>query len=230
MIQSSRNSVSLFFLIISLFSGVAMHASAQTIVYEYTDQHLGVKLGPTDQSITNASPDITQVIPQFDPSLGTLTGINVWMDIRWEITGTAGPSSSGGKISGGMRGWLDWAGSAYIGEWTGDEDFGPPNTQLNAGFRTDQYSVNLISLDQRFHDDTVGTGTLLWQYRSQDSLGLYLDASDLGTATGQIAVSSDSLTVTYTYDPVVVPEPSAMLLLGFGVIALGTRRQRSRYS
>ncbi len=81
--------------------------------------------------------------------------------------------------------------------------------------------VGIFSGSNIFTNST-GVGTVLWEYKKSDGLGL--DFRTSGNASGQMAIIADSLEVTYIYTA--VPEPSSTALLGIGGLALMLRRRR----
>lgn len=159
---------------------------------------------PTDATVT-----FTSSFGQFDPALGTLTGVTFDYDYEFQIVmaGTAG--GSGGSAAGPVE--INGAASSLVIAG-GSGGAGPGTVPFS---ETGSYSPtgDLSSYIG------AGAGSFAWQADEDVSPG---GTPDFTAELDLVAPSS--LTVTYTYTAP-VPEPAA-LGLGIGSLFLLCRRAR----
>lgn len=155
------------------------------------------------------------VLPQFDPSLGTLTRVDFTasgsVDLRTTLTGD--PSVGVGRYTQrvDIGGVFPPIGSAPIASSVASISFQyPPFTSI-------------FNLGGSYFTSPSFTGDLgRWVGTGQVALGLdytiTLTNPPRGVITGP-TMASGIASVTYTYTP--VPEPAGVLLLGAGLATLG---------
>jgi len=189
---------------------------------------------------------------QFDPSLGTLTGIS--------LSVTAGLSTSGTvQNTGAAAASFQYSVTAVVSSIGTD----PLSTTIFTGNAGQGFTVTTAAAQQTFINLAAGasapfgtgagnlnpyteTGSATLAVSSANfspfiatgTPNIYsMDVSMLGsfTALGAANVNSslttdgsESWTLTYTYTPAPVPEPATMALLVTGLIGLGTARWRKR--
>lgn len=197
-------------------------APAASIVHTYTDQHVGVLLtasGP--QEVVDLPFNYSQAIPQFNPALGTLTSIIFDMSFDFRASGDSG--ASGGNLGGGIGGTTYMGGYSFTGMGGGWGQGDSAGNLLVADFNVSELQALTVGVlgNPAIFTSSTGTGTVLWEYASNESFGL--DFYTTGTATGQLAIVADSLEVTYVYDA--IPEPSCASLLGLAGLGLLIRRR-----
>jgi hypothetical protein len=176
-------------------------------------------------------------LPQFNPMLGTLTGITAALDSR-----IAGSVAIENRLPTQSFGWPfnqvttllslpnigvlqvrpQWAGIAgQLAPFDGTNDFAGLDSISDSGTGFDATSAAITNLS-----GYIGTGDVIGS----------LDVS-VGVTSGTYAysfVSAYNVTnanafITYTYNPAGgVPEPAswAMLITGFGLTGLAARRRR----
>ena len=207
---------------------VPAELGADTMVQTFTDEHLGVLLGPTDQLLELQPFSFSQAVNQFNPALGSLNAITIAYSFDFVVEGTTGPT--GGGISGGIGGPIDWGGDRYTNNGGGNGNGAGLDTPVQAPFNAaGSRGFTLGSSNPAHFTNATGTGTVTWEWRSDiaDDQGADLNAEGLGTATGVLRVAADSLTVTYDYEAS-IPEPSALALLGLALVGLCGHRAPRR--
>src|ERR1017187_1308300 len=182
----------------------------------------------------------TLYLPQFDTSLGTLTGVtlNISDTEQAEVTvenGSASPASITVSLAGSVEA-TDNNGIDSIAIL--NKNFGPYSLLANEGPTIPTYNGS----GPDFQDLGLISDTATKTASSSD-LSLYegpgtvpIDITGLGgwNASGSTAyslninefVGQGSVYATYTYTP--VPEPSSALFLGLGGLALVWRRRFTR--
>lgn len=198
-------------------------AHADLIVQSFVNQHVGTLLGPATvtspngQTTLNGNFTLTQAVNQFDPSLGTLNGVNIFFEVDFAMTGTGGPS--GGSLSGSASASYRWGGSSYFGGGTGSGTGGGPSSPLNASFSMGA-SNNLTS--PSLLNSAIGTGTVDWEFVASSA---QVSINGSGTS-GQLDVSGDELTVTYDFTPTAVPEASVATVWSLVAVGVAIKRRR----
>ena len=203
---------------------VAAGAHADTITYNSATFTLSDSVSST--GALQQKTDTTSVsVKQFDPSLGTLTGVSLTIDGS-ELTVTL--TSNSGTVNGGGG-----ASDKFL-------PTGPfiPDNHTEADSACSSGTCDLLTngavagfsvpLPGAFNSAYTGTGTV--------SEGLELDLTAIVNSGNGNAVASDTwsgtVDVTYTYTPAAnatVPEPGSCLLLltVLGIPGLFWRRNRA---
>lgn len=176
-------------------------------------------IGPTDSLIMTDAAIFDFTVDQFDTSLGILDSVVFFYNVDFTLSGTTG--STTGMITGSVGGNL-FAGAVNLESNGGGNGNGDgPDTAITAPFSTTNTSTILVEdAEQNFIDTVTGNGTFSLSY----NVAATLDASGLGTDTGQLDITGGS--VSWTYNFTTVPEPSSIVLLAFGAMAIFTRKRR----
>ena len=197
--------------------------------------------------------DDTLTFDQFDPSLGTLTSIEIIFDLSidngWLIADNDGGDQASVTIWLGavaaisstdvslidtslqpVVGSLVASTAAAVslavdnGDGPGNVDAtGPDGTTLNGGPDSDSDSGFISALAFAGY---IGTGT----FDIVVLISELIDLGGLGDIEGSfspvdILSPGSSVTVNYTYTPIPVPEPATMALLGLGSLVLRRKRR-----
>lgn len=176
---------------------------------------------------------------QFNPTLGTLTGVQITVDTQLQKSGTLVNNGSNatnmnylyqsGQITVAGEGvnHTQNASSTFIA----GESFS--NVAGGGGIAT------IAFLQETFLGDVfnpsnlsafIGTGTV--DYAVNAAANLLTGCGNANCASNIVTKMGAQMTVTYTYTPDTneVPEPASFAMVGLGVLALGLigRRARSR--
>lgn len=192
----------------------------------------------------NANPDLDLtmdfLLPQFDPSLGTLLAVDVtFAGVSRGRDGTltnnnstavnldvfeasAGTVSAPGIISGGGTGF----GFALTVSGGDTVSLAPPDPLIELAFGTfGTYAVSSVDFG-----DYIGVSTFAAQIVAQPVLDISgITGGDASNVQWMGSVSATtSVSVTYTYESAApTPEPTTFVLATLGLIGLGaTRRSR----
>lgn len=184
--------------------------SAQTIVQSFS-------FGPpdfTDSGQTNFSHSFSGTVNQFDPALGTLTGITLDFSFTFSGSVTIGAAPGGGGLSTG--GSVTWNGDTIDGAGGGSGGGGGPGSVVNLQ-STVSFLRSPAGLDFSM---ATGTGTALLSYDAGVSLSFPGD-----TTINTFQLDAGSMTLTYAY--AAVPEPSTYAALaGFAALGVVIARRR----
>ena len=213
-------------------SGVASAASAAVITQTQT-------ISPTTTDIVQ-----TQNFAQFDPSLGTLTGVTVTASasqgpVSMRFTYNGSGTSPAGRV---FRYAFDFTGSIKQGADTIAsganqvfDPFGPlsgyGSIPSPVGYVPGQaiiYSdlswslsiANVVNVLPANFTPYVGVGTVPFDVRLENFFGV---STQSGWNVQLTTLGQSSITLDYIYDP--VPTPGAVALLGLGGL-VATRRRR----
>ena len=204
-----------FVLTVTVLGGLASHASAATITQPLSNP----------SQLTNW--DETQTFNRFDPSLGTLTQIDVQLDfavsadVQLENT-TDAPSSSvvtwfpvftllrpdNTLILVAAPGYTDFGPTALLSAYDGTTDYGGSSGVTFTATRSDSRNATLLSPTDLALFSGIGT----------IGLPLFASMTGGGLTAAQIftGFAGATVTLTYTYTPTAtpVPEPASLSLLG----------------
>ncbi|MEM8947325.1 MAG: choice-of-anchor E domain-containing protein [Planctomycetota bacterium] len=161
-------------------------------------------------------------LPRFDPSLGTLTGVEVSVQ-SVSNTGVAvsianqGSTTASGLISGGSSNGFTFPG---LGGGGGGGGGGPFSLSAGESLSAD-FPVPLLDGPLGMPTDLspyIGGGTFVGLVESRDSTTYLVETGSVNDLTVDLTPTELSataiFTVAYTFDP--VPEPTGGLLLGTG--------------
>jgi hypothetical protein len=209
--------------------GMAYSAPGATITYTSTT---GATYPAT--VTTSSSTNSSLTLPDFDATLGTLTGVTLSGTIKATTDGSLATnatfsnpvpysgltikfatdltSSTADAFSLTANGTSTFSGTAY----------GPGNyygSNVSLPVSGDVLAANL--------SDYIGSGTFNEILSGSGLLTNNGGSTNPTFVTGTGAAQlGDSVSVVYTYTPAAVPEPASLSLLGFG--ALGLLRRRAR--
>ncbi len=189
--------------------------------------------------ITNVGEGMTVSLQKFNPSLGTLTGIQLLLDadasagtITWDNESTAITTVDlgiGAKVTAIAPNTLTLiaiplqtgSGSAAPDDETGAPDFaGDDSVTVTGGSGCDSDTANPDAADFGLY-----TGTDTFAVDISSILGTSVVTSGgSGTSSSQAGSYCGTVTVVYTYEN--VPEPATMGLLASGGVAMLIRRKR----
>lgn len=166
---------------------------------------------------TNYGATFSFNVDQFNPSLGTLDGVSVSYSFVVDTQVTLGSTSGGATFSGG--GSFVWDANSFYGTGGGAGNGGGPFSTITLSYNISGTVTpggdNGLTLDM-----VKGTGTSVLSFQP----GFSVSVPDGASASG--ALTSGSLSITYDYTPVAVPEPATLGLatLAAGLVLLRFRR------
>ncbi|MEO0508574.1 MAG: hypothetical protein AAF065_01800 [Verrucomicrobiota bacterium] len=179
-------------------------------------------IGPTGDSTTLDPFEYLSLTPdQFDPSLGTLNGIQLFYDLSFTATGTAG--DSGGGISITFGGFFSANDILFSNDGSGNGTGGGPDSEFNimAGISPNEPSLSSFQFDL-IVDEVTGTGTFDLVLEGD----FEFDISSVGLTNGVVDYNGGTVAWTYDYTP--IPEPKTYGILFALAIAtqIGMYRKR----
>lgn len=205
------------FVKLSMLSGVCIAASVthgETISQTYSVPSETVIGGATTS--TTVPKNFVTNFNQFNPALGTLTGVDIDFVYDFLLTLNLGPDGGGGSGSAGgpiyINGFSD---PAPTGTGNGTGNGGGPNQVLLLPFATNTTYATTASLG-----GFVGVGTGSVEYAASGFV-----SPPVGGSASLALQGTSSVKVTYTYS---VPEPATAYLFGIGGVGLLARRRRSQ--
>lgn len=179
----------------------------------------------------------TLSLSQFNPSLGTLTGVQITVDTQLQKSGSlinTGASatdmdytyrSAGIAVTGAGVSHIQNASPAFL---AGEFFLGVPG---NGGSVTIA-ALQEFSLGNIFNPGSlslfIGTGTV--DYAVNAAANLLTGCGNGNCASNIVTTMGARIGITYTYEPDMneVPEPASFAMVGLGVLALGLLGRRGR--
>lgn len=213
-------------------------ATAHAAVITYTDSFDDLLTDINNQNLS---------VSMFDPSLGTLTGVQVTLSGvysvdslfltnnggtdasisynafgQYDATAAAGNTVTGLAASYSIDDGSFW-GSEVAKAWSGVISAGE-TVDAGSGFFDETFVINIAAADIA---SFAGNGTFGYDFTTIS--GNQMMGAGSNNVTSAVTNTADgSLSVTYTYTPASsVPEPATMLLFGTGIIGFaGLRRKK----
>lgn len=187
---------------------------------------------PPDLAVLNWSQ--TWTINQFDPSLGTLTGV----EIEWSMDASGWMKArNDAEEAGDIEGWqfvnnylkrstttlVNWYDEEYVLWYPGEQNVGPGEWTTQYDWDASDSGSTIINSGL---SPFIGVGTLDLTASASASWS----GQGPGTLTFQTHVEKgDAYKLRYIYDEVEIPEPTAMALGALCLVGMGLwRRRRSK--
>ena len=188
-------------------------------------------------TLTSPLNPLSFTITQFDPTLGTLTGVliefSAKLDGDFSFTNQSGTP---GTVSGSLGGTFTLDGppplAASLLVLNPSSNFGPINVPdanpVVISAPTSMDSDSYAALAAEFAP-FIGLGTVGFNGTAEPLIGILTNINPLGQQ--QNLLGETTVTVTYEFDRGVpiVPEPMTMYLMGGGLLALSFMRRRPRF-
>lgn len=173
----------------------------------------------------------TMSLPKFDPALGTLISVELWVNASMQtvitVTNTGGSASSGTaktELQFSVQDAGDHLNVPEIDMFSSNYSF----TNLPAGQHVTSGTITKSGTDDQFYYDAgtlaafTGLGTIVLDASTYTLAWVAYNGGN--TDASQVTNASATAKVTYEYNP--VPEPATMGLLALSGLALIRRRQK----
>lgn len=198
---------------------------SQMFNFPFTFSDVTTSTNPQKVYFPNSGNYQATVIP-FNTNLGTLNSVDVNWNWGVNFSGETG-GGSGGSVGLEMQGNTYLAGSGYGGNGTGGGGGASPNAPFSAVAAQVSVNKNFTAAGAGISYDPAIWAALSGNSSYAAKLALGNSAQTYTNIKKGNFTSNADLVVTYNYTAVAVPEPSAGVLLGLGVLGLAARRRRT---
>ncbi|MFH1499999.1 MAG: PEP-CTERM sorting domain-containing protein [Verrucomicrobiota bacterium] len=207
---------------LALTVATKLHAATavQTVNFDFTETY---DVGESSFEHVDSA-FFTGTFAPFDPSLGTLESYAFNLDLTVGVDGVLG--DAGGSVSLALGGTFFFAGISSGGTGESFGDGGPPGAPISFSVPLTLGNTFLVSDANVTYDPAIltaatGGDAFTMRYGSPVTITVY------GGATFDVTTVA-TLTLTYEYTPVAVPEPSSYAAIFGGLALTGAVVRRRR--